>query len=162
MVFPKRQTVLVAKQAAMVDLFSGGRLRLGFSVVWKPDEYQAMGADFHIPIWIGGFADIVLRRAAKLGDGWMATFLPDQFKESVTKLHTYLAETGRDSPGFGISNHIYLAETPEDLWGKLLEEWHKLGVTHVEFSLMGSGLQTVDAYIGELRRFQEVVKIRKK
>ena len=46
MVLPKRQTVLVAKQAAQVDLFSGGRLRLGFSVGWKRGEYQALGADF--------------------------------------------------------------------------------------------------------------------
>ena len=40
-------------------------------------------------------------------------------------------------------------------WGELLAEWYALGVTHVEFSLMGAGLQTVDEYLTALRRFKE-------
>ncbi|MDE2404764.1 MAG: LLM class F420-dependent oxidoreductase [Sphingomonadales bacterium] len=47
LVLPQRQTVLVARQAADVDLFSGGRLRLGVGVGWNAVEYQALGQDFH-------------------------------------------------------------------------------------------------------------------
>lgn len=47
LVLPSRQTVLVAKQAAAIDLLSGGRLRLGVSAGWNAVEYGAMGADFH-------------------------------------------------------------------------------------------------------------------
>ncbi len=46
LVLPMRQTVLVAKQAAEVDILCSGRLRLGVGVGRYDAEYQAMGADF--------------------------------------------------------------------------------------------------------------------
>ena len=46
-VLPQRQTALVAKQAAEVDVLSSGRLRLGVGIGWNAVEYEALGEDFN-------------------------------------------------------------------------------------------------------------------
>jgi probable F420-dependent oxidoreductase len=45
-ILPQRQTALVAKQAAEVDLLTDGRFRLGVGVGWNAVEYEALGKDF--------------------------------------------------------------------------------------------------------------------
>jgi len=45
-ILPQRQTVLAAKQAAEVDLLTGGRFRLGVGLGWNPVEYEALDKEF--------------------------------------------------------------------------------------------------------------------
>src|SRR5664280_1944749 len=47
-ILPQRPTVLVAKQAAEVDLLTNGKFRLGVGIGWNPVEYEALGQDFTV------------------------------------------------------------------------------------------------------------------
>ena len=127
LILGQRQTALVAKQAAEVDVLTGGRLRLGIGVGWNAVEYEALDQNFHdrgsrseeqiallrslwtenvvnfqgrwhqvthaginpppvqrpIPIWIGAGGRLspvpnerILRRVARLSDGWFPQFPP--------------------------------------------------------------------------------------
>jgi probable F420-dependent oxidoreductase len=201
LILPQRQTALVAKQAAEVDVLTGGRLRLGVGIGWNHVEYEALAEDFHnrgrrieeqiavmrrlwteplidfdgkwhhieraginpmpvqrpIPVWMGGMAEPVLKRAARIADGWFPQFRPSpQAKETIERLHGHLRHAGRDPVEFGIEGRISVFNTPEAEWAAVLEAWRGLGATHVTFNTMNVGLATPDAHLAAVRRFKEI------
>jgi probable F420-dependent oxidoreductase len=201
LVLPQRQTALVAKQAAEVDVLTNGRLRLGVGVGWNAVEFEALNEDFRtrgrrveeqvallrelwtaeladfdgryhtvrqaginplpvqrpIPVWMGGMADRVLRRIARIADGWFPQFAPGpEQAQIVERLRGYVRDAGRRVEDVGIEGRLSLVTTPEEKWGETLEGWRELAATHVSFNTMGANLRSPQGHIDAIRRFKEV------
>lgn len=108
-----------------------------------------------IPIWFGGMADVVLRRMARLGDGWFPGGSPSTtLADKVTQLRRYLQEEGRDPAAFGIEGRINLSRTPRAQWSNRVIEWRRLGATGVAVNTMNCGFVTLQEHIEALRRFK--------
>lgn len=89
----------------------------------------------HIPLWFGGYADSVLERAAKFGDGWMpATFPDDELPLAIAKVKALVTQAGRDAASFGIDAQLALTRHPRDRWPALLESWSQMGVSHLRLT----------------------------
>jgi len=201
-ILPQRQTALVAKQAAEVDVLTGGKLRLGIGVGWNPVEYEALGMDFHtrgrvveeqievlrllwsqpvvsykgryhtiteaglnplpvhrsIPIWTGGSTDVLLRRTARVGDGWFPLGRPDeQMRETVEKLRVYMKEAGRDPSTLGIEARVNCSDGDVDEQVRQTRVWQELGATHISINTMGAGFTSLAQHLDAIRRYKEAV-----
>jgi len=113
-----------------------------------------------IPIWFGGGAEPALRRAARLGDGWMpAGRAPDdRMKGHLDRLRGYVTEAGRDPKQFGIDPWIGIAGLGQDEWRRRVEAWRGLGATHVAVDTMRAGFKTPQEHIAAIRSFREVLR----
>ena len=201
-ILPQRQTALVAKQAAEVDVLTGGKLRLGIGVGWNPVEYEALGMNFQargrvveeqievmrllwsqevvsykgqyhtiteaglnplpirrsIPIWLGGSADVLLRRVARLGDGWFPQGQPDDhMRRLLERLISYITEAGRDPSTVGIEARVNASEGNLDEWVRQTEGWRALGATHISLNTMGAGFKSPGEHIDAIRRYKEAI-----
>lgn len=200
LILPQRETALVAKQAAALDVVSGGRLRLGVGIGWNPVEYTALNQDFHtrgrrveeqvhvlrrlwteplvtfdgrwhhipdaglnplpvqrpIPIWFGGYADVVLRRIARIGDGWMPGHrTAADARADLEKLARYAAEAGRQPDEIGLEPRLQYGTGGPEVWRQVISAWQAVGATHLSVNTMGLGFDTPAAHLAAIQKFSQ-------
>ncbi|MDQ7026729.1 MAG: LLM class F420-dependent oxidoreductase [Anaerolineae bacterium] len=108
-----------------------------------------------IPIWFGGYADVVLRRMARIGDGWMpGGGSLEKAQEEVDKVKRYLAENGRNYDDFGVDVRLSVSRQPESEWDKIITAWQNMGATHISMNTMGAGYTSLDEHLATLRKFK--------
>ena len=209
LILGQRQTALVAKQAAEVDVLTGGRLRLGIGVGWNHVEYEALDQNFHdrgrrseeqiallrslwtekvvdfrgrwhqvthaginplpvqrpIPIWMGAGgrlnpvpSDRVLRRVARLADGWFPQFLPDETGgATMAKMRAFAKAAGRDPSSIGTEARINITDGDPEVWQERAAAWQALGATHVSVNTMRAGLRSLQDHVDAIQQFTETV-----
>jgi len=145
LVLPLRNPVMLAKQAATIDLLSGGRLALGVGAGWLQEEFDALNVPFEkrgarmaewiglmrecwtgtpaahaterydlaadtlvlpalerpVPLLIGGHSPIALKRAGRIGDGWLAQqdadgLDPAEISAARDTMRAAAADAGKD------------------------------------------------------------------
>lgn len=203
LILPQRQTALVAKQSATLDLLTGGKTRLGVGIGWNDIEYQGLNEDFGnrgkrleeqmdvlrtlwrdeivsyegtwhtidqaglapmpvqrpIPIWIGGSAEVAVRRAARLANG----FFPNSgsretYEWIIGILRDEMRRNDRDPASFGIEPRISVAGTSPDDWKRDYAWWREQGVSHLTINTMGGGFSSVQQHLDALGQAMNIIR----
>ena len=212
LIVSQRQTALVAKQAADLDIFCEGRLRLGIGTGWNEVEYEALGMPYAgrgammedqigvlralwteravtihserhritdagiwplpvqrpIPLWLGGgsdrplwnskASDTVLRRIARLADGWVPMWEPDdRGRELLERCHGFCRDAGRDPATLGLEGRLDVPRAAAATWAQQFAAWRDIGATHLSISTMGDGLRGAEQHLKRLEEVRRVI-----
>lgn len=108
----------------------------------------------HVPLWIGGHADVALERAARVGDGWHGAFLSP---EETAKRVRFLRER-RPDVSFPISMRTRwdALEDDRDLILDELDRYREAGVTHL---VPEPRQRTMDGYLRSIEATAEVLRV---
>jgi probable F420-dependent oxidoreductase len=99
------------------------RLWTGEPVTYSGRHFNLTGAKINPgpvqkpgpPVWVSGRRDAAMRRAARLGDGWLPYFFdPDRYRDSVSKINDFALEEGRDLAGFQWAFFPYISIYPTE------------------------------------------------
>lgn len=107
-----------------------------------------------IPIWIGGHGKIALRRAARLGDGWIGTgCAPEEIAEILGKLGELRRDAGRESEPF--ETRVSVTAMPDRDVYRRIEDQGLTGIVHWPFKYLLGPSSSIDQKRAAMERYAE-------
>jgi alkanesulfonate monooxygenase SsuD/methylene tetrahydromethanopterin reductase-like flavin-dependent oxidoreductase (luciferase family) len=107
-----------------------------------------------IPIWFGGHAEEALRRAARLGDGWMPNYRTTQEAAgALALLQQALEDNQRDPKTFGLEARLHYGKGNPSDWEAWIEDWRSVNVSHITLNTMGCGFHSPQNHLEAIEKF---------
>lgn len=111
-----------------------------------------------IPVWIGASADVAIRRAARIADGFFPQGAPgERMEHMLGVLFAELDRQERDRDTFGLEARITVSTGDDAEWRRQAAWWHERGVSHISLNTMRGGLDGIDAHLEALARGRDAI-----
>jgi probable F420-dependent oxidoreductase len=120
-----------------------------------------------IPIWLGGYTPVSVRRAARVGEGMLFGTSPSRMRGLHALALQELDKQGRDRASFGTEAAVDASDSP-DTWAREAALWRELGGTHLSIRAMDTaaeqvghkkvGFRGLRDYIAVLERFAAALR----
>lgn len=112
-----------------------------------------------IPVWIGASADVAIRRAARIADGFFPQGAPgERMDHMMGVLNDELDRNGRNREAFGIEPRITVSTGTADDWRREAAAWREMGATHLSLNTMKGGFTEIDRHLDALERGREAIR----
>ncbi|MCB1743748.1 MAG: LLM class F420-dependent oxidoreductase [Gammaproteobacteria bacterium] len=113
-----------------------------------------------IPVWIGAFARVGIRRAGRIADGLFLNprNAPDeQMAADIEICRQSAVAAGRDPHRFGLDATLHVGDRNPETLASEAQAWRAIGATHLTIRTMYSGLADVDAHLRTLQRVRDAL-----
>lgn len=113
-----------------------------------------------IPVWLGAAAEPAVRRAARLGDGFIPLGrLGGEAERQLGVFRDELQSLGRDPADVGLEGWIDLAPGAEASWLRQAETWQSEGATHITLTTERLGYRSLQDHLAALAKARDVLDL---
>ncbi len=116
-------------------------------------------ASGQVPIWIGAAAEPAIRRAARIGDGFILLGrIGEEAERQLETFHDELRRIDRDPVEVGLEGWINLTPHADTIWKRDLDAWTSAGASHVTLVTERLGYRTLEEHLDVLAHGMEVAR----